>query len=48
MSKSGVKRRCTVVSTEDATKVKVHYAGFKERYDEWIETASPRVVGRAE
>eukprot|EP01062_Namystynia_karyoxenos_P037916 TRINITY_DN27587_c0_g1_i10.p1 TRINITY_DN27587_c0_g1~~TRINITY_DN27587_c0_g1_i10.p1 ORF type:complete len:682 (+),score=116.76 TRINITY_DN27587_c0_g1_i10:77-2047(+) len=44
VSLKGVKRKCTVVDVEGG-RIKVHYIGFRDKYDEWVELSSPRYVG---
>ena len=32
------------VIDEDSTQIKVHYIGFKSKYDEWLPKVSPRIL----
>eukprot|EP01062_Namystynia_karyoxenos_P034574 TRINITY_DN2533_c0_g1_i2.p1 TRINITY_DN2533_c0_g1~~TRINITY_DN2533_c0_g1_i2.p1 ORF type:complete len:652 (+),score=47.37 TRINITY_DN2533_c0_g1_i2:85-1956(+) len=43
LSSTGKARLCSVVKAE-ATRIRVHYEGFKGEYDEWVELESPRIL----
>eukprot|EP00935_MAST-01C_sp_MAST-1C-sp1_P002059 g2059.t1 len=42
LSKSNTWRMCTIVDTDDS-RVKVHYDGYDEMYDEWVDKLSSRI-----
>merc|ERR1711964_705462 len=42
-SKKGVERLCTVVDVGEG-KIKIHYEGFAEKHDEWLELSSDRIL----
>lgn len=42
VSPSGKERRCTVVDSDDH-RLKVHYEGFSEEYDEWLPIGDGRI-----
>lgn len=42
-------RTCTIVDVElGGDKVKIHYDGFEDKYDEWLPTDSQRIIDRPE
>jgi len=45
-SPSGIARACTVADTTD-TSIKVHYDGYDEQHDEWLQRTATRIVNKA-